>query len=110
MNAKDTIRDYYRCFKDRDRETLEKILTPDFLHISPFGRHDDRDRMLDAIWPSVGKTHAVDIEIFGDGPEFMVRYTHSSEERPRLAEYVRFKGDEIAEIEVYLGAGAAPGM
>lgn len=110
MTPQETIRAYYRCFKDRDRETLEDILTPDFVHISPFGRYDNRDRMLDAIWPSVGKTHAVDIEIFGHGPAFMVRYGHNTDEKPRLAEYVRFKGDKIAEIEVYLGCGAVPGM
>lgn len=108
MNQEKTIRDYYRCFKDRDRGTLETILTPDFVHSSPFGRFDDRDKMLDAIWPSVGDRHAVDLEIFGEGDAYMVRYRHNIAPQPKLAEFIRFKGDKIAEIEVYLGAGAVP--
>ncbi|MFP3943243.1 MAG: nuclear transport factor 2 family protein [Alphaproteobacteria bacterium] len=109
MDATDLIRDYYRCFKDRDRERLRELLTPDFRHVSPFGAYDDRDRMLEEIWPHVGKIWAADIEIFGQGPEYMVRYRHAGESSARLAEYIRFEGDRIAEIEVYPGRGAAGG-
>jgi hypothetical protein len=108
MNQVDTIREYYRCFRDRDRATLERILRPDFRHLSPFGSYDNRDRMLDEIWPHVGAIHAIDIEIFGNGPGYMARYRHSGGSPARLAEFVRFDGDQIAEIEVYLGRGAMP--
>lgn len=106
MSAPDLIREYYRCFKDRDRERLRELLAPDFRHISPFGTFDDRDRMLEEIWPHVGKTWATDIEVYGEGPEYLVRYRHEGESQARMAEYVRFDGDKIAEIEVYLGRGA----
>ncbi len=106
MGAPDTIREYYRCFRERDLETLRGLLTPDFRHVSPFGSYGHRDRMLEEIWPHVGKTWAVDIEIFGDGPEYMVRYRLEGESAARLAEYIRLEGDRIAEIEVYPGRGA----
>jgi hypothetical protein len=64
--------------------------------------------MLDEIWPHVGAIHAIDIEIFGNGPGYMARYRHSDGSPARLAEFVRFDGDQIAEIEVYLGRGAMP--
>lgn len=108
MDAPAIIREYYRCFRDRDLETLRGLLTPDFRHVSPFGSFDDRDRMLEEIRPHVGKSWAVDIEIFGQGPEYMVRYRHAGESTAQLAEYIRFEGDRIAEIEVFLGRDVPP--
>ena len=101
MDQRDAIRSYFQAFRDRDRATLERLLTPDFLHLSPFGRFDDRDRMLDEVWPSVGQHWAEDIEVYGDSPAYMVRYRHST--GSLMAEYVRFEGDRIAEIEVFVG-------
>jgi ketosteroid isomerase-like protein len=110
MDHEAAIRAYYGCFAERDRAGLERLLTPDFRHISPFGVHEDRDRMLDEIWPHVGKSWAVDIEIFGAAPAFMVRYRHAGEHSgSTLAEYIRFDGDRIAEIEVYVGRDAPEG-
>jgi hypothetical protein len=108
MNHRQTIESYYRAFRERDLEGLRSILTPDFRHVSSFGEWRDRDAMLDAIWPAVGQTWAVNLQIFGDVPEFMVRYQHESLpglQRPAMsmAEFIRFDGDKIAEIEVYVG-------
>lgn len=110
MSPEDTIRTYFDCFKNRDRETLEKILTPNFIHSSPFGYFDNRDKMLDTIWPSVGDRWAIDLEIFSAGDGYMARYRHNVDPQPLLAEFIRFEGDRMAEIEVYLGKGAVPGM
>jgi hypothetical protein len=101
VDQRETVAEYYRCFRERDRAALRRILTPDVRHVSPFGEHSDRDRMLDAIWPAVGTSWARNLRIFGDGPEFMVRYEVESPGRPpmSMAEYVRFDGDRIAEVE-----------
>jgi hypothetical protein len=107
-NHHQTIERYFRAFRERDRDTLRSILTPDFHHATSFGEWRDRDAMLDAIWDGVGVSWAVDLQIFGEPPEFMVRYDLESSPgvgRPRMsmAEYVRFRGEAIAEIEVYVG-------
>lgn len=102
MDPRSAIRAYYEAFKERDRQTLERLLTPDLRFRSPFGKYDTRDRMLDEIWPSVGRVWAVDIEIYGDGPAYMVRYRHNVEGSDALVEYVRFEGSRIAAIEVYV--------
>ena len=108
MDHEAAIRSYYRCFRERDRAGLEWLLTADFRHVSPFGIHEDRDRMLDEIWPHVGRTWAVDLEIFGNGPDYMVRYRHAGEhEGGTLAEHIRFDGDRIAKIHVYVGRSEA---
>lgn len=109
-NHPDIIADYYRCYKDRDRDRLCEILAPELVHSGPFGLYTDRDAMLDEIWPHVGSVWAVDLEVFGSGPAYMVRYRHDGAASGRLSEYIRFEGERIVEIEVYHGAGAVPGL
>lgn len=112
MDHRDAIIRYYEAFRVRDRESLRALLTPDFLFSSSFGEYRDRDAMIEEIWPGVGQAWASKLRIFGDGPEFMVRYEHEiapGVERPpmTMAEYVRFDGDRIAEIEVFVGRPAS---
>ena len=102
MDQRAAILAYYDAFRTRNRGSLERLLAPDFHHRSPFGEYHDRDLMLDEIWPAVGQTWAVDIELFGEGPVYMVRYRHNVPGSSAMAEYVRFDGEHIAEIEVYV--------
>jgi hypothetical protein len=105
MDHHKVIEHYYRSFRERDRARLQEILTPDFHHVSSFGEYCNRDKMLDAIWSAVGSSWARNLQILGEAPEFMVRYEIESSDRPvtRMSEYVRFEGERIAEIEVYIG-------
>ena len=105
MDRRSVIRRYYQCYQDRDRETIRELLAPDLHHVSSFAEYRDRDEMLEAIWPAVGQSWAVNLEIFGKDSEFMVRYQVDARERPsmKMAEYIRFDGDRICEIEVYVG-------
>jgi hypothetical protein len=108
LDYHDALEGYYRAYRDRDREALESLLTPDFYFISSFGEYRERDPMLEEIWAGVGQTWATDLQIFGDGPEFVVLYHHETQpgvERPRMrmAERVKFRGERIAEIEVFVG-------
>ena len=108
MSYHDAIERYYAAYRERDRAVLEELLTADFRFISSFGEFNDRDRMLDQIWPSVGGSWATNLEVFGTGPEFVVIYEHATApgvERPRarMAERIRFEGERIAEIEVFIG-------
>ena len=111
MDYETAIRRYYDAFRERDLEGLRALLTPDFRFVSSFGEFHERDAMLEQIWPSVGQTWARDLRLFGAGPEFVVLYEHQNAagvERPprRMAEYVRFDGERIADIEVYVGRPA----
>ena len=108
MNYHDTIHRYYHAFRDRDRETLRRVLAPGFHFVSAFGEFRERDAMLDAIWPSVGQAWATNLRIFGDGPEFVVLYEHETAPgaaRPpmAMAEHLRFEGDRLASVEVFVG-------
>ena len=109
VNYRDLIIEYFDCFRVRNLERLRQLLSDKTRHISPFGEWKDRDAMLDAIWPSVtGQVYASEIQIFGTGPEFLVRYRHSGQSSGHIAESFRFEDDRIAEIEVYLGIHAIP--
>jgi len=105
MNARETIKQYYNAFKEADKEALRETLTEDFKHISSYAVYENRDKMIQDIWPAVGKTWAVNLEIFGTHPEFMVRYNIEGADQPsqNMAEYIRFEDDKIAEIEVFMG-------
>lgn len=108
MDYHRAIESYYRAYRDRDRERLRALLTPDFHFVSSFGEYRDRDAMLDGIWPAVGQSWATGLRVYGEGPEFVVVYEHESApgtNNPgvRMAEYVRFEGERIAKIEVFVG-------
>lgn len=105
MPARDVIRRYYACYRERKKEELRSLLTPDFRHRSSFGEFDGRDEMIEAIWPSVGTSWAEELRILGEHPEFMVHFTTVSEDdgAMRMAERIRFRGERIAEIEVFTG-------
>ena len=108
MDYHRAIQSYYRAFRDRDLGCLRSLLTPDFHFVSSLGEYRERDAMLDEIWPAVGQTWATNLHIFGEGPEFVVVYEHENApglQRPpmRMAEYLRFRGEQISELEVFVG-------
>lgn len=105
MDKREIIERYYQCFREQDQDGLRSILTTHFHHVSSFAEYIDRDKMLEAIWPMVGQSWATNLQIFGEGSEFMVRYQIESRVRSpmSMAEYVRFEGNLITEIEVYVG-------
>jgi hypothetical protein len=104
-NRREVVEEYYRCFRDRNLETLRALLTPNFRYTSTYAMYSDRDAMLTEIWPAVGQSWARDFQIIGAGSEFVARFVVGSNERPpvRMAEYIRFEGEKIAEVETYFG-------
>jgi hypothetical protein len=108
MDYHGAIESYYRAFRERDRERLRALLTPDFQFASSYGNYRERDAMLEEIWPAVGQSWATNLRIFGEPPEFVVVYEHENapgvtRPRMRMAELVRFRGEQIAGIELFIG-------
>ena len=105
MKPQEAIQKYYNCFREADKEGLRSLLTHDFKHKSSHAVYNDRDAMLEEIWSEVGSHWAEDLRFFGSGPEYMVCYTVNNDEGPicSMAEYIKFDGDKIAEIESFRG-------
>ena len=112
MDYRQVIERYYGAFRDRDLEALRALLTPHFHFVSSFGEYRDRDAMLAEIGPAVGQSWATNLRVFGEGPEFVVLYEHKNApgvERPpmTMAECLRFEGERIAAVEVFVGRPVA---
>ena len=107
MNKKEIIRNYYNCYKNKDKESLRKLLKMDFKFKSSYAEYNDRDLMLDEIWPQVlaNDNKVKDLEIFENGNKFMVKYTLELNENVSMSEYIEFEDDLISKIEVYMGKG-----
>lgn len=105
MEYRQIIQAYYQSYREADPEILRSVLTDDFRHISAFRQFDNPDEMIESIWSEVGKSWAEDLQIFGTHPEYLVRYRVTGSDRParNMAEYIRFEGEKIAEIEVFMG-------
>lgn len=102
------IEAYYRAFREKDREALRALLAPDFRFVSAFAECRERETLLQDPWAAVGRRWATDISIFGSGPEYVVLYRHEPEPgeeggQVSMAERIRFKGDLIAEVELFVG-------
>jgi hypothetical protein len=113
MDYRQAIERYCRAFRERNRASLQSLLTSEVHFVSSFGEYSDRDVMLDQIWPAVGQAWATHLRIFGDGPEFVVLYEQEGAPGAQrflmsMAEYIRFEGEQIAEIEVFVGRPVAP--
>lgn len=88
---------------EKKREPLNELLHDNLTFISSYSTYDNRDRMLDEIWPHVGINKVRELQIFGNGNEFMVKYKLTGQRSSTMAEYIKFKGVKIASIEVYIG-------
>lgn len=102
--AESRIRRYFDCFKNPDREGLETLLAKSLSYNSPYGSWNDRDQMLDTIWPGVtGATWATDLQLFGEYPTLVVLYRQSGKASNLMAERFHFTDGLISEIEVFIG-------
>jgi ketosteroid isomerase-like protein len=103
MTQIDIIKEYYRCFSEKDKAPLYQILSPDFKHISPFAEYNDRDKMIEEIWPYVGQAIPTNLEIFISERGYMVKFKNVGAFEKSMAEYIEFNGNRIAKIEVFAG-------
>ena len=103
MTKDETIRLYYKCMGEKIKDPLYLILQPDMVFTSQYAVYNDRDKMIEDIWPNVGRTKAEELDIFGTGDKYMVKYKIKGERNMAMAEYIEFRDDRISRIEVYIG-------
>jgi ketosteroid isomerase-like protein len=99
-------RDMYRAFEERDRDVVEGLVAEDFTFHAPPDPLLDRDEYFKRCWPNAGMIERFDfVRLFEHGDEVVVTYesTKSDGNRFRNTEILRFRGEELIEVEVYFG-------
>ena len=98
---------YYECYESNDRDTMESLLTEDFVFSSPNDDRIDRTTYFDKCWTSGVKMQAVFHfkKIFEDEDDVFLLYVCYPESRKPFqnVEILRFEGDKIKEVQVYFG-------
>ncbi len=95
---------WIEAWKRFDMEWLRAHLAPDFVHVSPFGRFDDRDTYLTAIEPMARKSVAElrILETIATGDVAAVRFDNRTPKGVvESCDWVRVAGDTIVEIRSF---------
>ena len=102
----DLVRACYAAFFSQNRQTLEAILSDDFVFNSPQDDHINKAAYFERCVPNAGEIRSHQIEqLFVNGNEALVRYRAERRDgaRFRNVEYFRIEGDEIKEVDVFFG-------
>ncbi len=87
-----------------DLEWLRQNLAPDFVHVSPFGRFDDRDTYLAAVEPMARKS-VVELavkDVIASGDQAAVRFENRTAKGVvESCDWVRVEHDRIKEIRSF---------
>jgi hypothetical protein len=96
-----------------DMEWLRTRLAPDFVHISPFGRFDDRETYLAAVEPMARKTvMGLSVkETIASGDVAAVRFENRTPKGAvESCDWVRIEGDSIKEIRSFYDSAKIQGI
>lgn len=87
-----------------DLAWLREHLAPDFVHVSPFGRFDDRESYLAAVEPMARKS-VVELtirDVIASGPQAAVWFENRTPNGVvDSCDWVRVEGDRIREIRSF---------
>lgn len=87
-----------------DLEWLRQRLAPDFVHVSPFGRFEDRESYLEAVEPMARKS-VVDLtikDVIASGNQAAVRFENKTPNGiVDSCDWVRVENDQIKEIRSF---------
>jgi ketosteroid isomerase-like protein len=100
------VRKYYGAYQERNRKTLEDGLTDDFTFTSPYDDKIDKATYFERCWPNSQRMTLSLEQIAVQADEAFVRYRSVTPEGKefRNTEFLTFRGDKIATVDVYFGA------
>jgi hypothetical protein len=106
-DVSEAVRGCYRAYETNDRRLIESLLADEFTFSSPHDPHLDRDAYFERCWPNSRHIETIAIEkLFVQGDEAFVRYrlTNDAGSSWRNAEWLRFDGGKLVEVQVYYGS------
>lgn len=87
-----------------DLEWLRKWLAPDFVHVSPFGRFEDRESYLAAVEPLARKSvvELVVKDVVASGDRAVIRFENRTPKGVvETCDWIRVENDRIQEIRSF---------
>jgi hypothetical protein len=91
-----------------DMDWLREHLAPDFVHVSPFGRFDDRETYLATVEPLARKSvvELVVLDVVASGSRAAVRFENrTARGTVETCDWVRVDGDVIREVRSFYDTG-----
>lgn len=95
---------WIEAWQRMDMDWLRRHLAPDFVHVSPFGRFDDRDTYLAAIEPLARKSvsELKILDVIASGDRAVIRFENRTPAGAvDTCDWVRVRGDLIREIRSF---------
>ena len=110
MNRKEEmariVRSYFKSYSDKDRPTIESLVSEDFYFTSPLDNRIDRQTYFNRCWPNSNNTAAIDLQhLVVNGEQAFVIYESrmTDGKRFRNTELLTVKHGKITGVEVYFG-------
>lgn len=97
-------RGWIEAWRRMDLDWLREHLAPDFVHVSPFGRFEDRETYLDAVEPMARKTvmELTIRDVIATGGRAAIRFENRTPAGVvETVDWVRVEGDVIVEIRSF---------
>ena len=107
MSNSDLIRKYFSAYENKDRKTVESLLSDDFVFTSPYDHRINRETYFKRCWPYSEQSPIYEIEkILEKDNEAFILYDCKTKTggRSRNTEFFTIEGDKIREVEVYFGS------
>lgn len=95
---------WIEAWQRMDLDWLRRHLAPDFVHVSPFGRFDDRDTYLAAVEPLARKSVAelTILDVIASGDQAAIRFENRTPAGAvDTCDWVRVQGGLIQEVRSF---------
>lgn len=106
QDMENIVRAYFKTWADKDRETIEKLISSDFRFTSPVDDSIDRQTFFEKCWPNSENFVSHDLtSLFIQGGDAFVTYEASTIDRRRFrnTEFLVVKDSQVTRIDVYWG-------
>jgi SnoaL-like domain len=107
MSNSDLIRKYFSAYEIKDRETVESLLSDDFVFTSPYDHRINLETYFKCCWPYSEQSPTYEIvKMLERDNEAFILYDCKTKiaGRSRNTEFFTIDGNKIRQVEVYFGS------
>ena len=112
-NLSNVVRAYLGAYESENRAAVESLLADDFTFTSPHDDAIDKATYFERCWPDgdARRDHSIEsIVVEGEKAFVTYRCDSASGKSFRNTEFLTFKGERIASVNVYFGPAYQDGV